>query len=60
MSRKKINISELNLNKIGGRFACVRLSKKLNQDKRIDWYSVESENHESIHNNNAYSYIEKK
>ena len=31
----------------------------LNRDKRIDWYSVESENFESIHNHSAYALIEK-
>lgn len=28
-------------------------------DKRIDWFSVESENLESIHNHDAYAYIER-
>ncbi len=32
---------------------------KLNKDTRIDWYSVEVTNFESIHNHNAYAYIEK-
>jgi GTP cyclohydrolase I len=31
----------------------------LNQDNRILWYSVEVTNFESIHNHNAYAYIEK-
>jgi GTP cyclohydrolase I len=31
----------------------------LNKDKRIDWYAVESENFESIHNHSAYARIEK-
>ena len=31
----------------------------LNQDSRIIWYSVESENFESIHNHSAYASIEK-
>ena len=31
----------------------------LNRDKRIDWYVVESENFESIHNHSAYALIEK-
>jgi GTP cyclohydrolase I len=30
----------------------------LKKDKRIDWFSVESENIESIHNHNAYAYVE--
>jgi len=32
----------------------------LQSDKRIDWFCVESENIESIHNHNAYAYVEKK
>lgn len=32
---------------------------RLNQDNRIQWYSVEVTNFESIHNHNAYAYIEK-
>jgi GTP cyclohydrolase IB len=31
----------------------------LNQDERIEWYVVESENFESIHNHSAYALIEK-
>lgn len=31
----------------------------LDNDKRIDWFSVESENVESIHNHSAYACIEK-
>jgi GTP cyclohydrolase I len=31
----------------------------LNRDERIDWYVVESENFESIHNHSAYALIEK-
>ena len=31
----------------------------LNRDKRIEWYTVESENFESIHNHSAYALIEK-
>src|SRR5712672_250614 len=31
----------------------------LNRDKRIEWYRVESENFESIHNHSAYALIEK-
>jgi len=30
-----------------------------NQEPRIDWYRVEAENYESIHNHNAYAMIEK-
>jgi GTP cyclohydrolase IB len=31
----------------------------LNQDDRIEWYQVESENFESIHNHSAYALIER-
>ena len=31
----------------------------LNKDERIDWYVVESENFESIHNHSAYALIER-
>ena len=31
----------------------------LNRDERIEWYMVESENFESIHNHSAYALIEK-
>jgi GTP cyclohydrolase I len=31
----------------------------LNRDDRIEWYSVESENFESIHNHSAYAQIER-
>ena len=31
----------------------------LNQDERVDWYVVESENFESIHNHSAYALIER-
>jgi len=34
-------------------------AQMLDKDKRILWYSVEVENFESIHNHNAYAYIEK-
>jgi len=33
---------------------------KLDADARITWYSVESENMESIHNHNAYAKVERK
>jgi GTP cyclohydrolase I len=32
---------------------------KLNADTRVNWYKVEAENFESIHNHNAYACIEK-
>ncbi len=32
---------------------------KLNAHPEVTWYSVEAENHESIHNHNAYACIEK-
>lgn len=32
---------------------------KLNRDPNITWFTVEAENFESIHNHNAYAYIEK-
>ncbi len=35
------------------------LSIVLEDDDRIVWYRIESENHESIHNHNAYAMIEK-
>ncbi len=35
------------------------IALKLNDDPNITWFSVESENFESIHNHNAYAYIEK-
>lgn len=33
------------------------ITAKLQKDVRIDWFSVESENQESIHNHNAYAQI---
>jgi GTP cyclohydrolase I len=30
----------------------------LKKDKRFDWFSVEAENYESIHNHSAYAYTE--
>ncbi|SPD76179.1 GTP cyclohydrolase FolE2 [uncultured Desulfobacterium sp.] len=36
------------------------IAVKLNEDPNITWFSVESENFESIHNHNAYAYIEKR
>jgi GTP cyclohydrolase I len=35
------------------------IAQKLNDDSNITWFSVESENFESIHNHSAYAYIEK-
>ncbi|MFC1863386.1 GTP cyclohydrolase FolE2 [Thermodesulfobacteriota bacterium] len=35
------------------------IAVKLNGDPNITWFAVESENFESIHNHNAYAYIEK-
>jgi GTP cyclohydrolase I len=35
------------------------IAQKLNRDQNITWFSVEAENFESIHNHNAYAYIEK-
>ena len=35
------------------------VAEKLNSDENFTWYSVESENLESIHNHNAYAYVEK-
>jgi GTP cyclohydrolase I len=36
------------------------IALKLNNDPNITWFAVESENFESIHNHNAYAYIEKR
>ncbi|MBU2499397.1 MAG: GTP cyclohydrolase I FolE2 [Proteobacteria bacterium] len=35
------------------------IAQKLNKDPNITWFAVESENFESIHNHNAYAYVEK-
>ena len=35
------------------------IASKLDKDPNITWFAVESENFESIHNHNAYAYIEK-
>ncbi|MCP4682031.1 MAG: GTP cyclohydrolase I FolE2 [Desulfobacterales bacterium] len=35
------------------------IALKLDNDSNITWFSVESENFESIHNHNAYAYVEK-
>ncbi len=37
----------------------IDLVKKLNNDDRITWYRVESENQESIHNHSAYASLER-
>ncbi|MFO7890742.1 MAG: GTP cyclohydrolase FolE2 [bacterium] len=34
------------------------VAEKLNQDSRIEWYNVSSENFESIHNHSAYASLE--
>ena len=36
------------------------IGNKLKADKRVTWYSIESENLESIHNHSAYACIERK
>ena len=35
------------------------MAKTLNADDRVDYYLVEAENFESIHNHSAYAYIER-
>ncbi len=35
------------------------IADKLDHDTKITWFAVESENYESIHNHNAYAYIER-
>jgi GTP cyclohydrolase I len=35
------------------------IAEKLEKDSNITWFAVESENFESIHNHNAYAYIER-
>jgi GTP cyclohydrolase I len=35
------------------------IADRLNQDTNFTWYSVEAENFESIHNHNAYAFIQK-
>jgi GTP cyclohydrolase I len=35
------------------------IAEKFNKDDNFTWYSVESENFESIHNHSAYAYLEK-
>jgi len=36
------------------------IAKRLKKDPNITWFTVESENFESIHNHSAYAYVEKK
>lgn len=36
-----------------------RVTQKFLKDKRVSWFTVESENMESIHNHNAYAFIER-
>jgi len=36
------------------------IASKLSRDSNITWFTVESENFESIHNHNAYAYIERR
>lgn len=35
------------------------ITEKLAADPRVDWFTIESENFESIHNHNAYAFIER-
>jgi GTP cyclohydrolase I len=35
------------------------VAKKLKKDSNITWFTVESENFESIHNHSAYAYVER-
>jgi len=35
------------------------IAKRLKEDPNINWFAVESENFESIHNHSAYAYVEK-
>ncbi|MEN6320303.1 MAG: GTP cyclohydrolase FolE2 [Syntrophaceae bacterium] len=36
------------------------VAQQLNRDENFNWYCVEAENFESIHNHSAYAYVEKK
>ena len=36
------------------------IAEEANADPRIDWWRVEAENYESIHNHNAYALVEKR
>jgi GTP cyclohydrolase I len=35
------------------------IAKQLKMDRNITWFTVESENFESIHNHSAYAYVER-
>jgi GTP cyclohydrolase I len=35
------------------------IAKQLKKDKNIIWFTVESENFESIHNHSAYAFVER-
>ena len=35
------------------------IAKRLKKDKNITWFTVESENFESIHNHSAYAFVER-
>jgi len=35
------------------------IAKRLKKDLNITWFTVESENFESIHNHSAYAYVER-
>jgi GTP cyclohydrolase I len=35
-------------------------AQRLDANSNVTWFSVEVESHESIHNHNAYAYLEKK
>jgi len=35
------------------------IAKRLKTDPNITWFTVESENFESIHNHSAYAYVER-
>jgi len=35
------------------------IAKRLKRDRNITWFTVESENFESIHNHSAYAYVER-
>ena len=35
------------------------IARQLKKDKNIIWFTVESENFESIHNHSAYAFVER-
>lgn len=35
------------------------MTQSLSDDERIDWFTIESDNIESIHNHNAYAFVER-